>query len=178
MHHYIRTYTGKTLNPLRPRPEDIDIRDIAHALSLNCRFCGQCKWHYSVGQHSILCATKAPSHLKLEALLHDASEAYISDLAKPVKVQDEMHEYREAERRLEEVIALRFGLRYPLPEGIHHIDQRMLATEIRDLMPDDEPLRRFPYDDVRIEKWKPGFTEHLFIATYDDLAAQRRMQML
>lgn len=170
MHHYIRTYTGRKFNPLAPKPADIDIRDIAHALSLNCRYCGQIKYHYSVGQHSILCAIKAPPHLKLEALLHDASEAYLSDLAKPVKVQPEMQGYRDAEQRLEGVIAERFGLDYPWDEEIHTIDRRMLATEIRELLPTDEPLPAKPYEDLWIMKWKPSFTEQLFLSRFREIA--------
>lgn len=80
------TATGKKISILNPDPATIDIEDIAIALSNICRFGGNIKHFYSVAVHSILVANIAPSSLKLEALLHDAAEAYVGDIIKPLKV--------------------------------------------------------------------------------------------
>ena len=82
---WIQTYTGKQFYPQDPRVEDIDIEDIAHALSLTCRFNGHVKEFYSTAQHVVLSSMFAPFYCKWEALHHDDSEAYISDLTSPVK---------------------------------------------------------------------------------------------
>src|SRR5271156_4912831 len=80
---WIQTFTGKKFYPFNPKPQDIDIRDIAHALSNICRFTGHTKRFYSVAEHSRNVAKLVPAHMKLQALLHDASEAYLCDIARP-----------------------------------------------------------------------------------------------
>ena len=82
---YLSTYTGKKFYPYDPRPEQICIEDIAHGLSMLCRFAGQCRFFFSVAEHSIAVAHLLPANLKLFGLLHDASEAYLADLPRPVK---------------------------------------------------------------------------------------------
>src|SRR5689334_10911717 len=77
------TFSGEPFWPLDPQPEDIRIVDIAHALSLQCRFNGHTKFHYSVAQHSLIMSFNVPLQFALEALLHDAAEAYIGDLIRP-----------------------------------------------------------------------------------------------
>lgn len=86
----LNTYMGKIFDPLEPHADGIDIRDIAHALSLMCRANGHFPAFYSVAQHSIFCMREAESRgysvrIQLLCLLHDASEAYISDITRPVK---------------------------------------------------------------------------------------------
>jgi len=82
--HWITTYTGKRFHYLDPQPEEIDIVDIAHALSLTCRFGGHCKEFYSVAEHSIRVAEIVPKEFQLLALLHDAGEAYTGDVQSPI----------------------------------------------------------------------------------------------
>ena len=103
----ITTYTGKRIDPLNPEEECIDIRDIAHALSLICRGNGHIKFFYSVAQHSIACAEEAIARgctweVILGCLLHDASEAYLSDITRPVK--ECLPEYRRFEEQLQTLI--------------------------------------------------------------------------
>ena len=86
----IMTYTKKMLDPLNANPKDIDIVDIAHALSLLCRANGHFPHFYSVAQHSINCMLEAKARgystrVQLGCLLHDGSEAYLSDVTRPVK---------------------------------------------------------------------------------------------
>ena len=87
---YITTYTGKHFDPIQPEPGVFDLTDISHALSLLCRGNGHMKHFYSVAQHSIACAEEAKARgysarVQLGCLLHDASEAYLSDVTRPVK---------------------------------------------------------------------------------------------
>ena len=99
---YIRTYTGKKFYPMDPQPESIDIRDIAHALSLVCRGNGHVNRFFSVARHCINCAMEAEARgystrVIMACLLHDASEAYMSDVPRTFK--QFMGEYMEQEER-------------------------------------------------------------------------------
>ena len=120
------------VNVINPRIEDINIQDIAHALSHLCRFGGHTKRFYSVAQHSMTCAKIAPDALKLTALLHDASEAYLLDIPTPIKQL--LPAYKVMEDRFQALIAKKFGLVYPFPQEIHDIDRLMLEVEWNDLM--------------------------------------------
>lgn len=131
---WIQTFTSRKVHPLNLRPEDIDIKDIAHALSLQCRFAGHVKQFYSVAEHSIRvshCCDKADA---LWGLLHDASEAYLVDLPKPLKCLPEFAAYRSAEQSAIRVICQRFGLPVEQPESVTKADATLLATEALDLM--------------------------------------------
>lgn len=139
----ITTVTGKHMNPLRPAAQDIDILDIAHALSLLCRGNGHIKSFYSVAQHSIACAEEAnmrghTSPVILGCLLHDASEAYLSDVTRPVK--RELPQYLQAEEALQDAIFRRFLGRTPTEDEkkkIADIDDCMLSMEFHQLMPEE-----------------------------------------
>lgn len=135
---WIQTYTGRQFWPLAPRPGDIDIADIAHSLSLQCRFNGHCRSFYSVAQHSVLVSHAVPAEFALWGLLHDAAEAYVSDLPRPLKAT--APDFRAAEDRVLQAIATQFGLSWPMPDAVAHADDALLATELRDLMaPPPEP---------------------------------------
>ena len=82
---FITTFTGKRFYFFNVTPDDIDIEDIIHSLSNACRYNGHCNRFYSVAEHSLLTAAIAPSEYVLEALLHDAAEAYITDIPRPLK---------------------------------------------------------------------------------------------
>lgn len=125
---YILTYTGKKFRPLNPDPADICIEDIAHALSNTCRYTGHTSVFYSVAEHSVLVADRvlalATNHpfkesIGLAGLLHDASEAYLTDIATPLKVTDVFAEYRKAEARLQYLINETFHLQ----GGAHHLPE-------------------------------------------------------
>lgn len=124
---WIETYTGRQFYPLAPDPEQIDIMDIAHALSMLCRYNGHCQRFYSVAEHSVYCSRAATPEYALELLLHDASEAYISDLTRPVKQQ--IPEYRAIEKRLDAAIRAKFGLPTEPTVECKRIDDAMLLTE-------------------------------------------------
>ncbi len=145
----ISTYTGRLLDLEQLKVPDIDLVDIAHALSHLCRWTGHTRTFYSVAQHSVLVAdrvwvrTGAPA-LALAGLLHDAAEAYLGDLASPVKHSAIAAGFRKLEHRVQTVIAARFGLPRELPLIVHEADGELLATEARDLMPSTLELPHLP----------------------------------
>ncbi|MBR4289382.1 MAG: DUF429 domain-containing protein, partial [Oscillospiraceae bacterium] len=145
----IKTYTGVMFDPLNPDPDLIDIVDIAHALNMLCRANGHFRSFYSVGQHSINCMREAKERgysekLQLACLLHDASEAYLSDVTRPVK--KELPKYLEIEKPLQDVIWAKY-LEEPLTQEEHdhvfEIDDAILYHEFVALMDarlsDEEP---------------------------------------
>ena len=127
---WIKTFTSKQFFPLDPHLEDIDIIDIAHALGNICRFTGHCKEFFSVAQHSILASHYAETLVeKQQALLHDASEAYLSDVSRPLKRCIEFTEYKKFEKTLQDMIFTKFGLPTIILPSIKIIDNRLLYTE-------------------------------------------------
>lgn len=136
----IMTYTRKMFDPLHPDTERIDIADIAHALSMLCRANGHFRTFYSVGQHSINCMREARARgysekVQLACLLHDASEAYLADVTRPVKA--ELPRYLEIEAPLQETIWQKW-LGEPLTAEeraqVFGIDDDILAHEFLCLM--------------------------------------------
>lgn len=170
----IVTYSGVAIDPLNPDPDLLQIEDIAHALSNVCRFTGHVRHFYSVAQHCLLCSQIVPERFALEALLHDASEAYLSDIARPLKRQPEFGDfYKAAEQRLERAIALRFLLTYPWPQAVKRADDVLLRTEQRDLMPNLLRWRGTNYLAETIKPWSPEKAEQRFRKRYDDLIEGR-----
>lgn len=131
---WIQTYTGRQFWPLDPRADEVDIQDIAHALSNLCRFTGHCAWFYSVAQHSVLVSRACDPADALAGLLHDAAEAYVADLPRPIKRQPGMEAYRDAEALVHGAIGERFGVAVLMPPSVVAADEAVLATEGRDLM--------------------------------------------
>ena len=133
---WMQTYSGFQFWPIDPRPEEIHVIDIAHSLANQCRYAGHCRTFYSVAQHSVLVSRIVPAEFALWGLLHDAAEAYLVDLPRPLKRHSILGtEYRIVENRLMEAVAVRFGLDPQEPWCVHVADDRALMTEKRDLMP-------------------------------------------
>lgn len=124
----LRTYTGKDISPLAVTIDDINIEDIAHGLALTCRFSGQCSVFFSVAQHSLMVSELVPPEDALWGLLHDASEAYLGDVPRPLKGY--LDRYRNIETMFMATIADKYGLSWPIPESVHHVDQQVLSTEL------------------------------------------------
>ena len=104
---YITTFTGTHFDPIHPVPEKIDMKDIAHALSLICRANGHTRFFYSVAQHSIACCKEAKTrglsnHIQLGCLLHDSCETYMSNVTRPIKAK--LTEYLKFEDHLQNMI--------------------------------------------------------------------------
>jgi hypothetical protein len=124
---WIQTYSGKAFYPLDPRPEDVDIVDIAHALGNLCRYNGHCVRFYSVAEHCVLLSRAvAPEHA-LWALLHDAAEAYLADVPRPTKRM--LPAYSDMESRITAAIVAHFGLAGDIPQAVKDADLRILTDE-------------------------------------------------
>lgn len=140
----MNTYTGMVFDPMHMTPEHIRAEDIAHALSLLCRGGGHIRYFYSVGQHSMNCAREAAARrysgrVVLACLLHDASEAYISDIIRPVKKH--LANYLEIESMMMDAILTHFGIGDLSEEergNVRQVDDEMLLHELHELMPGSE----------------------------------------
>jgi len=187
---WISTFSGKPFWPLQPRVEDVRLEDIAHALSMLCRFAGHTRKFYSVAQHSVIVShavqtmvasergergTWAESvELALVGLLHDASEAYLCDITRPVKRSPELDGYRTVEHVVQHTVYRRFGLTGDEPAIVKAADTAVLRAEQRDLMVMPEGWRpketAWPH---RIVALLPGDAERQFLARFGELMAAR-----
>lgn len=171
--NWIVTYTGERFFPMDPRPEEISILDVAHALSNICRFGGHVNRFYSVAQHCVLAARKVNCHgddVALWALLHDASEAYLGDMVKPLK--NSMPAFEAVEAKVMLAVASKFGLCAVEPPQVKVIDRQLCVTEARDLI----GLNKWwnPWKDVEplhetIEPLAPEKAREEFMLTFDYL---------
>lgn len=168
---WMQTFTGRAVYPMDLRPADIDIRDIAHALSMQCRYAGHTQRFYSVAEHSVLVARYCRlygAEAALHGLLHDATEAYLVDVPRPVKPF--LVGYKEAEARAWDVITERFDVVRHTPV-VHEADNRILHDEravlmapcVRDWNLPGEPIG------VTVEGWMPARAEREFLALFDEL---------
>lgn len=174
---FIITFTGKRVDLLEPAATMIEPADIAHSLSMQCRFNGHTRAFYSVGQHCYLVADLVPQQYQLQALLHDATEAYVGDLVSPLK--SALPEYRQIEHHVWHAICARFDIEPVLPACIHDADLTALATERRDLMPphkDEWPcLVGTQPIQARIKPWsQPEAAQHYFDRLMQLLATTHR----
>lgn len=143
---YVSTFSGNRFYPLEPCIDRVAIEDIAHGLAYQCRFNGQTQEFYSVAQHSLVVASLVPTDLRLAALLHDAAEAYLGDMVKPLKVL--LPEFAAIEDKVSGLIANAFGVDFSDYGPIKRADLIALATEKRDLMP--HSAERWAYlDNIR-----------------------------
>lgn len=167
---WMQLASGRKFWPLDPRPEEIHIEDIAAALSKLCRYGGHCKRFYSVAEHSVLMAHAAPDGYHLDALLHDASEAYLADVIRPIK--SSLTNYHAIEAALERAIGRRFGTRQTTPDAVKHLDNAILADERAQNMepmpgiPDAEWGARLPALGVTLQFWSPEKAEFEFLAAF------------
>lgn len=174
------SFSGHKINPYDLTPNDIKIEDIAHSLSLICRFGGHCREFYSVAQHSVQVSYCVSQDNKLLALLHDATEAYIGDMVRPLKVT--IPQYNDIERDVWLAICGKFNLpttsSIHLPEEVDIADCRMLLTEKRDLLNNSQghvwgyPQAKYP--DLqpipkKIHCWSAEESKRKFLYWYNKL---------
>lgn len=164
---WLQTFTGRKFWPIDPLADEVNIDDIAHALSMLCRYSGHCLKFYSVAEHSVHVAqwlfdNGYSYETILAGLLHDATEAYVADVPRPLK--QSLPTYKDAESRVWGAIAARYGLGPDLPAEVHEADNRILADEIQQNMKPmewhnnhDDPLG------VELQFWTPAQAEHEFI---------------
>jgi uncharacterized protein len=166
---FIETYTGKKFHFMHPTSDEVDIKDIAHALSLKCRFNGHCREFYSVGEHSIRVARILPTEYMLEGLLHDSTEAYWPDVVRPVKVTFGLIKY---EKVIWKTIREKFGLSKNISHKvIKEADNIILATESRDLMNNRLDWGKLPppMESTIIPIPTPKMVEILFLVLFKEL---------
>lgn len=169
--NWMQTYTGGRFYPLDPTPAEVLPGDIAHALSLICRYGGHVQRFYSVAEHCVLLSHAVSPENALWALLHDAAEAYVGDMVRPLKRH--MPEFQHVEARILLAIARRFNLWPEIPAEVHEADNRIILTERAALMrkTDDvwteDGLTPLP---VRIEGWPPAVAESCWLGRLWELS--------
>jgi hypothetical protein len=170
---WMQTFTGRAFYPLDPHEDDIVPADIAHALGLICRYGGHVLRFYSVAEHCVLLSHAVAPENALWALLHDATEAYVGDMVRPLK--NSMPTYRSVEDRLMEVICERFRLSQRCPAEVKAADTRILHDERDALMaPSRRPwtsLNDFRPLGVTVEGWQPAKAESRYLARLHELTA-------
>jgi len=167
---WIQTYTGNQFWPLDPKPEHIFIEDIAHALSNICRFTGHCDYFYSVAEHSIIVSNHVPGGFALWGLLHDAAEAYIGDMSRPLKSM--LPQFKKIESRIMEAVIEKFHLE-PInePQIVKDIDSGILATESFAIMKRHPQVWTLPYPPIEHEfsLYPPNEAELWFLGCYNQI---------
>ena len=169
----IRTRSGLWVDLQDPQPDQIEIADIAHGLSMTCRWNGQCSMFYSVAQHSVLCSMYTSAEFALPALMHDASEAYLGDVASPLKMMLG-YSYRGLEESMMEVIADKFNFQFPLGPEVKEVDHNFLVTEWAGIMNGDPKFFGFdkaPYT-TQFMSWGPATAYRMFIERFHFLTKQ------
>lgn len=168
---WIQTYSGKKFSFLDCKNSDIDIEDIAHALSMICRFTGHSKSFYSVAQHSVLVSLNCDKEYALQGLLHDASEAYISDLSAPLKRMHALKGYKDIESSLQKKIYKSFSIQEQEHCSVKIADLKVLSTEVKCLMSEKHPDFKLDYEplSISIEPLSPKSAKHLFLSRYYEL---------
>lgn len=171
--NWMQTYSSIQFWPLDPRPEEIKIADIAHALSNMCRYAGHCKDFYSVAEHSVLVSYMVPPEHALVALMHDATEAYLVDVPRPIKGY--LGGYHEFEHKLWLAVAEAFELPVEMPECVKKADNQILLAEAEQIMGPKPAPWNIPGEmpDVKIECLPPREAKDLFLARFCRLISAR-----
>ena len=164
----ITTASLREVNPADLKREDIDIRDIAHALAMICRFGGHCEKRYSVAEHSVLVSRLCPPEFAFEALLHDATEAYLGDIPTPLKRQ--LSAYQEFEKKAYAVIAAVFGLPTDESTAVKDADKLAFIIEYDQLI---QPRYDAPVDAWPVRCLSPEAAKAGFLARFEELRPDR-----
>jgi hypothetical protein len=180
---WILTRSGHPFYPFDPDAtpaEALGIYVIAHALARICRFTGHSHQFYSVAEHSVRVSELLPPRLRIAGLLHDASEAYLGDMAKPMKDLPQLAPYREAVEAWQRRIYQHFGMPADAEDAaaIRQADYDMYLYEAHVLMPTHPAgyparpkpprrcSRRFNGD---VLGWKACTAEAMFLSAYNEL---------
>jgi hypothetical protein len=172
--NWIQTYLGKQFWPLDPRPEDVFIEDIAHALSMICRYNGHCKQFYSVAEHSYYISCAVGKELAIYGLLHDAAEAYMADLVRPIKKS--VPGFVAIENLLEQVIMARFDLVLGKGKQAIKTADNAILTDEREQNMSSTPHKweeSGPGLGVKIHCWLPPVAEQVFLCRFRSVLYQQ-----
>jgi hypothetical protein len=167
----ILTADGLYFDFLNPSADCVTLNAIARGLSNACRFGNQCQPFYSVAEHSIWVSRIVPPDMALAGLFHDAAEAFILDMPKPLK--EILPDYKSIEKRVEAVVFPKLGLPSTLPPEVKLADRQMLATEQLVLMKNKDVWKWTdgvqPVASVRLQCFQPSAAYHAFIARAREL---------
>lgn len=169
---YIQTLSGKKFDYTQATIDDIEISDIANAISKICRFAGHLPDFYSVAQHSVLCSLIVPAEHAFEALMHDAAEAYCQDIPAPLKAL--LPDYRDIEGFVDGLIRFKYNIPLEQTPCVKYADLVMLATERRDLDIDDGTvwpcLEGIPASEmITVCPLRPEQAYAMFMARFNEL---------
>lgn len=166
---WLQTYSGLQFYPMDPDPNAVELHDIARSLSMQCRYNGHVKEFYSVAEHCVLVSQLVPAEDALWGLLHDAAEAYVGDMIRPLK--NHMPAYHEAENTVMVAIAERFGLKGDMPDSVKEADNRILLDEKIRLMVTEPAPWGVPGEPhgIKISAWSPAEAEAAYIARFEEL---------
>ena len=169
-------HSGGIFDLANPGASEIKVEDIAHGLAHTCRFAGQCKAFYSVAEHSVLVSQIVPQ-AELAALFHDAAEAFVGDMSRPLKQL--LPEYTKIEKDIERAIFQRFGIEWPSPADVKTADYSVMAAEQATLMPagTNEWLRSANILPAKVEIrcLDPKAAKALFLERYAELTHTKRV---
>ncbi len=170
MNAFIQTFTGKAFTFPLLNIDAIEIEDIANALSKQCRYAGHCLKFYSVAEHCCHVSDRASDANKFAALMHDASEAYLVDIPRPIKKL--FRSYQLAEEEVMRTIATKFGFAWPLPAEVKNLDIAIISDERKQNMHpmDVDPLawgNVLPALGVKLKFWTPEKAASEFLARFD-----------
>jgi hypothetical protein len=179
---WISTFTGKKFFLLHPRLKDIDIKDIAHSLSHQCRWTGHTRYHYSIAQHSWYCSFIGPESEALDRLMHDGSEAYMGDMNRPLKHFTQAGPaYRAQEAVVQNAIAVKYGLALVQPPSVHYADNLLLYAEKEQLIAGHHRWKiKWGTGGVsariKIVRWTPEKAEKKFLERFRELNKRKKAQ--
>lgn len=166
----------RAYNPIEPTAEMVDIEVIAHVLSQQCRFAGHTNKFFSVAQHCVIVSNMCEPQDALWGLLHDASEALIVDVPRPLKRQKGFEFYMECEAKIMMAVCDRYKLPYTMPLSVKLADDLALALEFRDLM--YYPMKEIIADSIfeqdlskfpTLQSMPPKLAQDVFLGMYDRL---------
>lgn len=177
----LQTFYGRRVSVMNPKESEIDIEDIGYSLAKQCRFNGHCSEFYSVAEHCVRGSELAEQmygrDVAREFLLHDATEAYLGDLIRPVKRM--IPQFEDIEQGFWWVISKKFSLPYVHSKEVHYLDNVMVCWEKRDLLPNSEPWPNLPeISHLQLPKlhpwdWETSLRE--FTSRYLNLFAERSL---
>lgn len=164
---WMQTFTGRQFWPIDPRPDEIDLLDVAHGLSMICRYGGHAKRFYSVAEHCChlfdFAMTRCPQEVLAWVLMHDASEAYLGDIPRPLKPF--LPGYKALEAKMTAAVAVRFNLVGDEPAFVKQIDLRITGDEAAQNMaaPPTPWADTGPILGVELRFWKPADAKRNFL---------------
>lgn len=182
----LTTYWCKDVDLLAMKPEDFNIEEIAHALSLQCRYNGHTARFYSVAEHSVRvseaidrelqdASPTGRAQLAFEGLMHDAAEAYTGDIVSPLKLQIGA-EFSPIEGAIERALSIRYGMPLEMSAIVHRYDTILYSTEVRDLFINERvahTAKEFPPLKDKILPWTHRVAEVKFLKRFDSLGRRR-----